>query len=166
MTLIRAEAADETGPSIVGALAATRPGSHRDGTVWSRTQLYRDAAHVIAREHASPLTIEDVAERVFCSRRQLQRVFREIGDTSFRETLTAQRMRTAAVLLMTQADLPVRQVAAVVGYRQPAQFAKAFRRHYGTAPTEYRAAVSSSDAPQDAHLRRERALPGNGRSSA
>ena len=140
MTLTRAEAADDTGAPIMGAPATTRAGSHRDGTLRSRTELYRDAAHVIAREHASPLTIEDVAGRVFCSKRQLQRVFREIGDSSFREALAARRMRTAAALLITRPELPVRKVAAVVGYRQPAQFAKAFRRHYGTAPTEYRTA--------------------------
>ncbi len=152
MTLTRAEAADDTGPPIMGALATTRAGSHREGTLRSRTELYRDAAHVIAREHASPLTVEDVAKRLFCSRRQLQRAFREIADSSFRETLAAERMRSAARLFMTRPDLPVRDVAAAVGYRQPAQFAKAFRRHYGTAPTEYRAAVSRSDARLDAHL--------------
>jgi AraC-like DNA-binding protein len=27
-----------------------------------------------------------------------------------------------------------------VGYRQPAQFAKAFRRHHGVAPSDFRAA--------------------------
>ena len=27
-----------------------------------------------------------------------------------------------------------------VGYRQPAQFAKAFRRHHGTSPSDFRAA--------------------------
>jgi two-component system response regulator YesN len=29
----------------------------------------------------------------------------------------------------------VREVAQSVGYRQPAQFAKAFRRHHGTSPS-------------------------------
>jgi two-component system response regulator YesN len=33
----------------------------------------------------------------------------------------------------------VREVAHRVGYRQPAQFAKAFRRHHGVAPSDYRA---------------------------
>jgi AraC family transcriptional regulator of adaptative response / methylphosphotriester-DNA alkyltransferase methyltransferase len=32
----------------------------------------------------------------------------------------------------------VREVAHRVGYRQPAQFAKAFRRHIGVAPSDYR----------------------------
>jgi AraC-like DNA-binding protein len=32
----------------------------------------------------------------------------------------------------------VRDVARRVGYRQPAQFAKAFRRHHGMSPSAYR----------------------------
>jgi two-component system response regulator YesN len=32
----------------------------------------------------------------------------------------------------------VREVAHRVGYRQPAQFAKAFRRHHGSSPSAYR----------------------------
>ena len=37
------------------------------------------------------------------------------------------------------AALTVREVAHRVGYRQPAQFAKAFRRHHGASPSAYRA---------------------------
>jgi AraC-like DNA-binding protein len=47
-------------------------------------------------------------------------------------------MRRAAELLTTR-GLTVREVAHRVGYRQPAQFAKAFRRHLGVAPSDYRA---------------------------
>jgi AraC family transcriptional regulator of adaptative response / methylphosphotriester-DNA alkyltransferase methyltransferase len=32
----------------------------------------------------------------------------------------------------------VREVAHRVGYRQPAQFAKAFRRHHGSSPSTFR----------------------------
>jgi AraC-like DNA-binding protein len=34
--------------------------------------------------------------------------------------------------------LTVREVAHRVGYRQPAQFAKAFRRHHDVSPSGYR----------------------------
>ena len=47
-------------------------------------------------------------------------------------------MDRAADLLSTR-GLTVREVAHRVGYRQPAQFAKAFRRHLGVAPSDYRA---------------------------
>ena len=48
-------------------------------------------------------------------------------------------MQKAAEMLSTRA-LTVREVAHRVGYRQPAQFAKAFRRHHGRSPSDHRAA--------------------------
>jgi AraC family transcriptional regulator, regulatory protein of adaptative response / methylphosphotriester-DNA alkyltransferase methyltransferase len=74
---------------------------------------------------------------VASSRRQLQRAYAEIGRTTFREHLTGVRMDRAAELLATR-SLTVREVAHRVGYRQPAQFAKAFRRRHGLAPSAYR----------------------------
>ncbi len=88
-------------------------------------------------ELGADLSLEDIARRVASSRRQLQRAFAEIGDTTFREHLTRVRMDRAAALLSSQ-PLTIREVAHRVGYRQPAQFAKAFRRHRGVAPSEYR----------------------------
>jgi two-component system response regulator YesN len=46
-------------------------------------------------------------------------------------------MERAATLLRF-GSLPVARVATMVGYRQPAQFAKAFRRHHGRAPSSFR----------------------------
>ena len=71
------------------------------------------------------------------SRRQLQRAYAEIGDTTFREHLTRVRMQRAAELL-SRHGMTVREVARRVGYRQPAQFAKAFRRYQGLAPSAFR----------------------------
>ena len=44
-----------------------------------------------------------------------------------------------AAELLAGRGLTVREVAHRVGYRQPAQFAKAFRRHRGVAPSDFRA---------------------------
>ena len=60
-----------------------------------------------------------------------------MGDTSFRDELARVRMRRARALL-SEDSLPVRVVAARVGYHQPAQFAKSFRRYHGQAPSTYR----------------------------
>jgi Helix-turn-helix domain len=70
--------------------------------------------------------------------RQLQRAFAEVGGTSFSAYLRTVRLRNAAQLLRSQ-PLSVRQVSLLVGYRQPAHFAKAFRRRYGVTPAAYRA---------------------------
>jgi AraC family transcriptional regulator of adaptative response / methylphosphotriester-DNA alkyltransferase methyltransferase len=109
----------------------------RPATVRHRTSLLEDAARIVEAEYGSDLSLDDIARRVASSRRQVQRAFAEIGNTTFREYLTKVRMERAAEMLQAE-RLTVREVAQRVGYRQPAQFAKAFRRHRGRAPSAYR----------------------------
>jgi AraC family transcriptional regulator of adaptative response / methylphosphotriester-DNA alkyltransferase methyltransferase len=109
----------------------------RRGTVVRRRTLYEEALEIIEREYAQPIELDDVARRLATSRRQLQRAFAEIGDTSFRSHVARVRMAHALELLR-EGSLPVREVAHSVGYRQPAQFAKTFRRHHGAPPSSFR----------------------------
>src|SRR3712207_2400594 len=109
----------------------------RPGTTAQRTALYEDATRVVEAEYGTDLNLNDVARRIATSRRQLQRIYNEIGSTTFRDQLTAVRMQRAAELL-SQNGYTVREVANRVGYRQPAQFAKAFRSHHGLSPSEFR----------------------------
>jgi transcriptional regulator GlxA family with amidase domain len=116
----------------------------RTGTVARRRTLFEEAVEIIEREYAQPLELDDVARRLATSRRQLQRAFAEIGDTSFRTYVAHVRMLRALDLLR-DGRLPVREVANNVGYRQPAQFAKTFRRHHGAPPSSFRGPGSGAD---------------------
>ena len=109
----------------------------RPDTIFIRTALYEEAVSVLREEYASDLTVAELADRVACSCRQLQRAFHDIGGTSFRSALIEIRMEEAAEML-ARGPVSVREAARAVGYRQPAQFAKAFRRHHGVAPSQYR----------------------------
>jgi AraC family transcriptional regulator, regulatory protein of adaptative response / methylphosphotriester-DNA alkyltransferase methyltransferase len=111
----------------------------RAATVELRSSLYADATAIVEREYGNDLSLDLIARRVASSRRQLQRVYAEVGNTTFREHLTRVRMDRAAEMLARR-GVTVREVANRVGYRQPAQFAKAFRREKGVAPSDYRAA--------------------------
>jgi AraC family transcriptional regulator of adaptative response / methylphosphotriester-DNA alkyltransferase methyltransferase len=103
-----------------------------------RATLLAEATVVIELRHADPtLGLDDVAREIATSSRQLQRVFSELAGTAFRDELAAVRMQHGAALLLTT-DLPVSEVAHRVGYRQAAQFAKAFRRHHGVSPSGLR----------------------------
>lgn len=109
-----------------------RPLTHKN-----RVSIFREATAIVEAEYDQPLNLDDVARRLATSRRQLQRVYQEIGDTTFREQIIEVRMRTAAQLLEGD-EFTVRDIAQCVGYRQPAHFAKAFGRRYGMPPAEYR----------------------------
>jgi transcriptional regulator GlxA family with amidase domain len=120
--------------------------TQRTSTIRLRTSLYQEANDIVEREFAQDLSLDDIARRVASSRRQLQRAYAEIGETTFRDHLTAVRMRRAAEMLGSR-SLTVREVAHRVGYRQPAQFAKAFRRHQGVAPSDYRSEAQRGSRP-------------------
>ena len=121
----------------------------RPSTVRLRASLLEEANEIVARDYASELSLDDIARRVASSRRQLQRAYAEIGNTTFRDHLTRVRMERAAELLASRM-FTVREVAHRVGYRQPAQFAKAFRHHRGVAPSDFRASGGSAGAPLEA----------------
>jgi AraC family transcriptional regulator, regulatory protein of adaptative response / methylphosphotriester-DNA alkyltransferase methyltransferase len=116
--------------------------SVRPSTVQRRGDLYREARAVIARRYGDEdLSLASVAYEIATSRRQLQRAFAEAGGTSFSRELQRIRMARAAQLLL-DGSLAVQDVAATVGYRQAAQFAKVFRRHHGVAPSSFRRGAS------------------------
>ena len=116
--------------------------TQRPTTIRLRASLLDEANAIVERDFASDLSLDDIARRVASSRRQLQRAYAEIGGTTFRDYLTQVRMQRAAELLESRA-LTVREVAHRVGYRQPAQFAKAFRRHRGVSPSDFRSGGGS-----------------------
>jgi AraC family transcriptional regulator of adaptative response / methylphosphotriester-DNA alkyltransferase methyltransferase len=109
----------------------------RQTTLSRRRALFDEALAEIELQYAdATLSLGAVARSIATSRRQLQRVFGE-RRTSFREELQRVRMTRAAELLR-QGGTPISKVARLVGYRQPAQFSKAFRRHHGCPPSEMR----------------------------
>ncbi len=112
----------------------------RPATAQRRRDLFLEASAIIDAEYDLRVALDDVARRVATSRRQLQRAFAEAGETSFRAYLQRVRMEHAAELLR-DGRTPVSTVASAVGYRQAAQFAKAFRRHHGAPPSSFRGTV-------------------------
>jgi AraC family transcriptional regulator, regulatory protein of adaptative response / methylphosphotriester-DNA alkyltransferase methyltransferase len=116
--------------------------SQRRGTGRRRHDLFEAAAEIIRFEYGDQLTLDDVAARLYISPRQLQRAFSEAGQTGFRDYLTQVRMERARELLC-ESSYCVQEIAWAVGYREPAQFAKAFRRAYGSSPSEARLRGSS-----------------------
>ena len=113
-------------------------------TVQSRKAIYEEALKVMrAHYRENGLSLEQVARAVHISKRHLQRVFQEAGGDGFRSTLRRIRMEAAKRRIAANPKLPTREVAEMVGYKQPSQFAKAFRSHVGVSLHEYRRRVAS-----------------------
>jgi AraC-like DNA-binding protein len=109
-----------------------------------RRDLFEAAADIIRFEYGDELTLEGVARRLYASPRQLQRAFSEAAQSGFRAFLTRVRMERARELLC-ESPYRVCEVAGAVGYQEPAQFAKAFRRVYGVSPSALRRRNGNGD---------------------
>jgi AraC family transcriptional regulator of adaptative response / methylphosphotriester-DNA alkyltransferase methyltransferase len=107
--------------------------SKSGSTLAARRALFEDAVAIVRDEYPRDLTPNEVARRIATSRRQLQRVFAEVGQTTFRDYLTRVRLERAAELL-DRDPRPVPQIARAVGFRSPSGFSVAFRRHHGIPP--------------------------------
>jgi len=122
--------------------AATRP-----ATAARRRELFEEAAAIIALEFSGPVSLQELARRLATSPRQLQRAFGEAGEPGPRAYLRRVRMKRAAELLRDGAT--VGQAAWLVGYSQPAQFAKAFRLEHGHLPRDARRRDRAGLPPQN-----------------
>jgi len=112
-------------------------GEVRATTLSERRRLYLQARVIVARHYRRDLTLETVSQALSCSSRQLQRAYAQFGELTFHEDLVARRMSAAAELLAGQA-IPIRDVARLVGYRNAAHFAAAYRRRFGVSPARFR----------------------------
>ena len=79
------------------------------------------------------LRIDEVARHLGTSHRQLQRIFAEVGNTTYRKRLREIRMAEAARML-ARGDREAVDVARAVGYRSPQRFNRAFARVFGFSP--------------------------------
>ncbi len=111
----------------------------REYTRRHRETLYAEACELIGSSDNEQLTVDEVARSIATSRRQLQRVFVEVGGVSFREFVVASRLKRAAELL--RHGVPVGEVARRTGYGHASHFARAFRRLHGVSPSAYQRGV-------------------------
>lgn len=80
--------------------------------------------------------MDGVARVMGIGRRSLQRELAQEGST-YRELLEVTRMRRARALIC-EAKISVTDAAFDLGYSDPAHFSRAFKRHYGVSPSQWR----------------------------
>ncbi|MCX5662244.1 MAG: AraC family transcriptional regulator [Planctomycetota bacterium] len=94
------------------------------------------ALRLLHESPADPWTVQSLAQSVGMSRSTLSAQFSRLVGHSPMHYLTSWRMYKAATSLREGASIA--RVARTVGYSTDAAFSKAFRRHIGRAPGEYR----------------------------
>lgn len=89
------------------------------------------------------ITLEDIAQAVNTSRRQLERSFRAYLHVSPRTYYTSLRI-TRAYALFAETNMSVAQVAAATGFNSTANLSKHFRERYKMSPSHFRKTWAST----------------------
>lgn len=106
----------------------------------SNETLLAEVFDVIQQRFATPLSLREVAERVGMTPGYLTTVVRRRTGRTVLDWITEHRMAQARRLL-TETDLPVREVGRRVGLSDPAYFTRVFRASNGVTPREWRRAA-------------------------
>lgn len=88
--------------------------------------------------------VERVATLMSMHRKTLHRLLRQ-EDTTFEAELDRTR-RNLAEQMLNSSVVPVSEIARVLGYTSPANFARAFNRWHGMPPTTWRRKLAAADS--------------------
>jgi AraC-like DNA-binding protein len=104
-------------------------------------KLLKKAIAIVDDNIADPtLSVEKMAEEMNMSRTSLHRKLKSITGFPPSELIRSIRLRKAAHLIVNRAD-SVTQIAVRVGFDDYSHFSKAFKKHFGVAPSGYEEAT-------------------------
>lgn len=106
--------------------------------------VMRQAIALIENNIEDPLTIPQLAQAVGISQRKLERLFRKHMGSSVVGFYRVLRLQHARVLL-TNTDLPIREISVACGYSSLSHFAKSFHAQFGRRPRDNRDAWPEAD---------------------
>lgn len=98
---------------------------------------YQMAVQYIQDNEGLPISLEQVAENIRVSPRQLQRIFRSEGQTTFRDYLEHVRL-TCICSELLYTDRPIEDIALDHGYVNPNYLYPVFKHKYKLTPSTYR----------------------------
>ena len=96
----------------------------------------RETRDVLIRNLENPPSLLELARMVGINKNKLNQGFRQVFGNSVFEYLRIRRLEWARELLESK-EKNVTEAAFEVGYAQQSNFTKAFKRHFGTNPTDY-----------------------------
>ncbi|HET8726807.1 MAG TPA: helix-turn-helix domain-containing protein, partial [Alphaproteobacteria bacterium] len=138
--------------AIQARLALLLIALHRHGIAAIAPPVRRDRAsdivdrfrRLVDEEFRSRRPIAVYAERLGVTHTHLSRLCRQVlNDTAL--GVLNRRIVLEATRLLTFTALDVKEVAAALGFDDPAYFARFFRRETGRTPSEFRAGRSAAD---------------------
>ena len=125
--------------SYVNLLLAAVLRSAGNSPQFYRYQAGADFSHILhaIRQHYQTVTLSELCERFHYSKPHLCTLIHQNTGVSFTDLLKQIRMSRATEYLLNT-DLPVFEIAEIVGYHSADHFSRVFRSQFCCSPQEYR----------------------------
>ena len=99
-----------------------------------------DLVHKISaycfRNLSSPITVDELADLCGYSRWHFSKIFRQAAGMTPSEFIMEQKL-TAALQLLHQENIPVKELAMRCGFNDPGYFGRRFKRKFGVTPIHF-----------------------------
>ena len=104
------------------------------------SSVYRQLVEMICERHGDPdLSLKSLSAQLHLSERHLRRIFAELTGQPFSQCLRSLRTAKSAKLL-ADSNHDIKEIAALVGYRDRSHLGEDFRQVMGCTPGEFRCA--------------------------
>ncbi|MEM6905171.1 MAG: helix-turn-helix transcriptional regulator, partial [Pseudomonadota bacterium] len=110
----------------------------RSGVHPLATQTVDAVREFITDRIEQTISVDDLAQHVAISRHHFSRRFSAATGKSPYQFILDVKLDHAATSIKSDPQIKIIDIANMVGYRNPAQFAKAFRRRFGQSPRSWR----------------------------
>jgi AraC-like DNA-binding protein len=122
------------------------PGHHLGWFNAARHAKISEAIALFFQSPQDPWTVASIAEEVDLSRATFAREFQRLVGQTPLAFLTQLRMKLATKYLTLDGE-SVAEVGERVGYKSEPAFTRAFKKHFGVPPGQYRHQTRSSNIP-------------------
>lgn len=99
--------------------------------------LYK-AMHYLAKHFSHSLSITELSNNAYVSPSHLSYLFKKHIGQSFKQLLIQTRIEKAKILLSSQSQQNISQIAISIGFHDLSHFEKTFKRNVGISPGMYR----------------------------
>ena len=105
--------------------------------VSEKRNVEKEVKQYVKDHLADDLNISRIAEIMHFNPQYLARTYKAETDQGILEYITTERIEAAKKLLV-ETNIPVKEIAALVGYQDYAYFTRVFKKETGISPKQYR----------------------------
>jgi AraC family transcriptional regulator len=84
------------------------------------------------------ICLEDIAKDIGISKYHFHRIFHSQSDETIAQFIARIKMERSGIYLVVNREISITEIAYRYGYCDASSYNKAFKKHFGTNPTEFR----------------------------